>query len=158
MTPPVKARSGHIILEHRGSYRDLVRAYPDIHKRVMEANRPFMKETEPLLPEVLLEENLRDLRANRKPGGYNRPDAAGMRLVFPIPAQKKAEFFFLKPARCQEVVQITERVSQMLRRRGIRHSVEYDRLPLGPPRAVPGLPMAPGAPPATGPVGYVPHR
>lgn len=158
MTPPVKARSGHIILEHRGAYRDLIRIYPEIHKRVVEANRPFMKETEPLLPEVLLEENLRDLRANRKPAGYNRQDAAGLRLIFPIPAQKKAEFYFLKPVRCQEVVQITERISQMLKRRGIRHSVEYDRLPLGPPRAVPGMPMAPGAPPMVGPTGYVPHR
>ena len=140
VTPPVKARSGHIILESRRSYKDLFRIYPEIHKKVVEANRPFMKETEPLLPEVLLEENLRDIKADRKPAGYNRQDAAGMRLVFPIPLDGKAEFYFLKPARCQEIVQITERVSQLLRRRAIKHTVEYDRLPLGPPRAVPGLP------------------
>jgi hypothetical protein len=151
VTPPVKARSGHIILDSRGCYRDLLRAYPDIHKRVVEANRPFLKETEPLLPEVLLEENLRDIKANRKPAGYNRQDAAGMRLVFPIPAERRAEFYFLKPARCQEIVQITERVSILLRRRGIKHSVEYDRLPLAPPRAIPGLPPgAPGMPGAPG--------
>jgi hypothetical protein len=151
MTPPVKARSGHILLEARRGYKDLVRVYPEIHKRVVEANRPFMKETEPLLPEVLLEENLRDLRADRKPAGYNRQDAAGMRLIFPIPTDRRSEFYFLKPARCQEVVQITERVSQLMRRRGIKHSVEYDRLPLGPPRATPGTPIGfnPTPPPAT---------
>ncbi|HEV2316734.1 MAG TPA: hypothetical protein VGV89_04075 [Thermoplasmata archaeon] len=152
LTPPVKARSGHIILESRRSYKDLLRVYPEIHKKVVEANRPFMKETEPLLPEVLLEENLRDIKANRKPAGYNRQDAAGMRLVFPIPLDGKAEFYFLKPARVQEIVQVTERVSQLLRRRGIKHTVEYDRLPLAPPRAVPGLPTPVGS---AGPVvGY----
>lgn len=156
MTPPVKARSGHIILDARRGYKDLVRIYPEVHRKVLEANRPFMKETDPLLPEVLLEENLRDIRANRKPAGYNRQDAAGMRLIFPIPTDRKAEFYFLKPARCQEIVQITERTSQLLRRRGIKHTVEYDRLPLGPPRAVPGLPLTAGvSTPMTGGFGAV---
>ncbi len=137
MTPPVKARSGHILLEGRRSYKDLVRVYPEIHRRVVEANRPFMKETEPILPDVLLEENLRDLRGDRKPGGYNRQEAAGMRLVFPIPENGKPEFYFSKAFRAQEIVQITEQVSALLRRRGIKHSVEYDRLPLGPARGLP---------------------
>ena len=145
MTPPVKARSGHILLETKRSYRDLVRVYPDVHRRICEANRPFAKETEPLLPDVLLEENLRDLRADRKPIGYNRQDAFGMRLIFPILETKRTEFYVAKPARCQEVVQVTEQISVLLRRRGIKHAVEYDRLPLGPPRALPGLPL-PGAP------------
>lgn len=140
LAAPVKARSGHILLDARRGYRDLLKVYPEIHRRVIEANRPFMKETEPHLPEVLLEENLRDLKANRKPAGYNRQDAVGLRLMFPIPVDKRPEFYFLKPVRCQEVVQITERVSQLLKRRGLRHTVEYDRLPLGPPRAVPGMP------------------
>jgi hypothetical protein len=140
VTAPVKARSGHILLDARRGYRDLIKFYPEIHRRVVEVNRPFMKETEPHLPEVLLEENLRDLKANRKPAGYNRQDAVGLRLIFPIPLDKRPEFYFLKPTRCQEVVQLTERVSQLLKRRGLRHTVEYDRLPLGPPRAVPGMP------------------
>jgi hypothetical protein len=140
----VKARSGHIILEARRHYADLTRVYPEIHKKVVEANRPFVKESEPMVPEVLLEENLRDLRSDRKPCGYNRADAFGMRLVFPICDPRHPEFYFSKPARTQEVVQITEEVSTMLRRRGIKHVVEYDRLPLGPPRGLP--PNVPGGP------------
>lgn len=136
----MKARSGHILLDPRRSFKDLVRVYPDIHRKVVAANRPFSKETEPMLPEVLLEENLRDLRADRKPAGYNRQDAFGLRLIFPISEPRHPEFYFSKPARCQEVVQITEQVSQMLRRRGIKHSVEYDRLPLGQPRGLPPVP------------------
>ena len=139
VTPPVKARSGHILLDVRRSYKDLVRVYPEIHRRVVEMNRPFVKETDPLLPEVLLDENLRDLKGDRKPTGYNRQDAFGLRLIFPLSDERRAEFYFTKPARCQEVVQITEQVSVLLRRRGIKHTVEYDRLPLGPPRGPPGL-------------------
>ncbi len=115
-----------------------MRLYPEVHRRVVEANRPFMKETEPLLPEVLLEENLRDLKRDRKPAGYNRQDAAGLRLIFPIPADGRPEFYFYKAFRCQEIVQITEQVSALLRRRGVKHAVEYDRLPLGAIRGVPG--------------------
>jgi hypothetical protein len=63
-----------------------------------------------------------------------------MRLIFPLSDRRHPEFYFSKPARCQEIVQITELVSTLLRRRGVKHSVEYDRLPLGPPRGVPGLP------------------
>src|SRR5580693_1125661 len=140
VTPPVKARSGHILLDGKRSFKDLVKVYPDIHRKVAEANRPFTKETEPMLPEILLEENLRDLRADRKPGGYNRPDAFGLRLVFPIVDNRRTEFYFSKPLRCQEIVQITEQVSTMLKRRGIKHTVEYDRLQLGPPRGLPGMP------------------
>jgi hypothetical protein len=141
VTPPVKARSGHILLDPKRGFKDLVRVYPEIHKRVVEMNRPFVKESDPLLPEVLLEENLRDLRANRKPAGYNRQDAFGLRLIFPISDERRVEFYFTKPARCQEVVQITEQVSTLLRRRGLKHTVEYDRLPLGPPRGLPGMPL-----------------
>ncbi len=98
-----------------------------------------------MLPEVLLEENLRDLRADRKPAGYNRQDAFGMRLIFPISEDHRPEFYFSKPMRCQEVVAITEQVSVLLKRRGIRHQVEYDRLQLGTPRGLPGMsPLAPG--------------
>ena len=140
MTPPVKARSGHILLDPKRSYKDLVRVYPEIHRRVVEMNRPFVKETDPLLPQVLLDENLRDLKGGRKPVGYNRPEPFGLRLIFPIVEERRAEFYFSKPSRCQEVVQITEHVSQLLRRRGIHHSVEYDRLQLGPPRAPPPVP------------------
>jgi hypothetical protein len=140
VTPPVKARSGHILLEGKRSFKDLVKVYPDLHRKVVEANRPFAKETEPMLPEVLLEENLRDLRADRKPAGFNRPDVFGMRLIFPISQERAPEFYFSKPIRCQEVVQITEQASQLLRRRGLKHRVEYDRLPLGNPRGIPGLP------------------
>lgn len=144
MTPPVKARSGHILLDSKRSFRDLVRVYPEIHRRVVEMNRPFVKESDPLVPDALLEENLRDLKRDRKPVGYNRQDVFGLRLIFPITDDRRVEFYFGKPARCQEVVQVTEQVSTLLRRRGLKHSVEYDRLPLGPVRIPPGMP-APSA-------------
>jgi hypothetical protein len=144
VTPPVKARSGHILLEPKRSFKDLVRVYPEIHKRVVEMNRPFVKESDPLAPEALLEENLRDLKRDKKPVGYNRQDVFGLRLIFPITDERRVEFYFAKPSRTQEVVQVTEQVSALLRRRGLRHTVEYDRLPLGPIRLPPGVAIPPG--------------
>ena len=58
------------------------------------------------------------------PPGH-RPDAFAMRLIFPLTDPRHPEFYFSKPARCQEIVQMTEQVSAMLRRRGIEHTVEY---------------------------------
>lgn len=137
MSPPVKARSGHIILENKRTYRDLARVYPEIHKRVIEANRPLSKEADPLLPDVILDENLRDLQSDRKPSGYNRLDASGARLIFPIREDRRLEFYVSRPARCQEVVGLTETISTTLRKAGLKHVVEYDRSPVATPRASP---------------------
>ncbi len=142
MTPPVKARSGHLILDGRKTYKDLAKVYPEIHRRLVDQNRPLPKESDPILPEVILEENLRDLRADRKPVGYNRQDPSGLRLVFPIREDRRLEFYVTKPIRCQEVVSLTESISSILRKAGLKHVVEYDRWPLTPPR--------PGAMPTSG--------
>jgi hypothetical protein len=139
VTPPVKARSGHIVLEARKSFRDLARIYPEIHKRVVEANRPLSKDADPMLSEIILDENLRDLKSDRKPIGYNRLDAAGLRLIFPIREDKRLEFYVSKPLRCQEVVGLTETISTVLKKAGLKHVVEYDRSPLTNPRNGPNL-------------------
>ncbi len=129
MMSPVKARTGHIVIEGKKDFRELTRVYPEIHKRVVEANRPFLREPDQLLPDILLEENLRDLRGGRKPSGFNRQEAAGMRLIFPIREDRKVEFYVSRPYRCQEVVQLTESISSVLKKSGVKHKVEYDRLP-----------------------------
>lgn len=129
MMSPVKARTGHIVIEGKKDFRELSRVYPEIHKRVVEANKPFLREPDQLLPEVLLEENLRDIKSGRKPSGFNRQEAAGMRLIFPIREDRKVEFYVSRPYRCQEVVQLTESISTVLRKAGLKHKVEFDRLP-----------------------------
>ncbi len=127
MVAPVKARTGHLVIEGRKDFRELARVYPEIHRRVLEANRPFAKEMDPILPEVLLEENLRDLKGGRKPSGFNRQEVAGLRLVFPIREDHKVEFYVSRPGRCSEVVSLTETLSGVLAKAGFRHQVEYDR-------------------------------
>lgn len=129
MLAPVKARTGHIVIEGKKDYRELSRVYPEIHRKVVEANRPFLREPDVMLPEILLEENLRDIKNGRKPSGFNRQDAGGMRLIFPIREDRKVEFYVGRPARCQEVVQLTESISTTLKKAGVKHKVEYDRLP-----------------------------
>jgi hypothetical protein len=137
MVAPVKARTGHLVIEGRKDFKELARVYPEIHRRVLEANRPFVKELDPMLPEVLLEENLRDLKGGRKPSGFNRQEVAGLRLVFPIREDHKMEFYVSRSGRCSEVVSLTETLSGVLAKAGFRHQVEYDRA-LGLP-AHPGI-------------------
>lgn len=129
MIVPVKARTGHIVIDGRKDFKELSKVYPEIHRKVVEANRPFLREPDQLLPEILLEENLRDLKNGRKPSGFNRQEPGGMRLIFPIREDRKLEFYVGRPARCQEVVQLTESISTVLRKAGLKHTVEYDRLP-----------------------------
>ncbi|MDE1819909.1 MAG: hypothetical protein KGJ23_04785 [Euryarchaeota archaeon] len=129
MMAPVKARTGHIVIDGKKDFRELTRVYPEIHRRVVEANRPFLREPDQLMPEILLEENLRDIKSGRKPSGFNRQEAAGMRLIFPIREDRKVEFYVSRPSRCQEVVQLTESISTVLKKAGLKHKVEYDRLP-----------------------------
>lgn len=137
MVAPVKARTGHLVIEGRKDFRDFARVYPEIHRRVLEANRPFAKEMDPILPEVLLDENLRDLKGGRKPSGFNRQEVAGLRLVFPIREDHKLEFYVSRSGRCSEVVSLTETLSGVLAKAGFRHQVEYDRTLTGPPH--PGI-------------------
>lgn len=129
MMSRVKARTGHIVIEGKKDYRELSKVYPEIHRKVVEANRPFLREPDQLLPEILLEENLRDIKSGRKPIGFNRQDAYGMRLIFPIREDKKVEFYVSRTSRCPEVVQLTESISTVLKKAGVKHRVEYDRLP-----------------------------
>jgi hypothetical protein len=127
MVTPVKARTGHLVIEGKKDFRVLARVYPEIHRRLLEANQPFTKELDPVLPEVLLDENLRDLKEGRKPSGFNRQEVAGLRLVFPIREDHKLEFYVSRSGRCSEVVSLTESISGVLHKAGLRHQVEYDR-------------------------------
>lgn len=74
--------------------------------------------------EVLLEENLRDLRLNRKPEGYNREGS--MRLIFPI--SDDVEFYIYGRGKTVEVARVTEQVSRVLQKYRLKHTIEWDRL------------------------------
>jgi len=89
----------------------------------------FLEETQQL-PEdmesvdVLVEENLRELRSNRKPEGFNREGA--MRMIFPISNQ--VEFYVYGRGKVLEVARVTESLSRILQKYRLKHTIEWDKL------------------------------
>ena len=76
--------------------------------------------------DVLIEENLRDLRNNRKPEGYNREGV--MRMIFPISPQ--VEFYVYGRGKVLEVARVTEQISRVLQKYRLKHTIEWDQLKL----------------------------
>ncbi|MCK5292139.1 MAG: hypothetical protein KAR39_09025 [Thermoplasmata archaeon] len=97
--------------------------YRDVFKRFLEETDQI-PEDEPEYAEVLVEQNLLDLRNNRKPEGYNR--SGNMRMMFPI--SDDVEFYFYGRGNDSEVPRITELVSKMLNKEGLKHDVEWDQM------------------------------
>lgn len=119
----MRAQSGHIRFDKKVKYSDILPIYRDVFERFLEETDQI-PEDEPEYTEVLVEQNLLDLRNNRKPEGYNR--SGSMRMMFPI--SDDVELYFYGRGNDSEVPRITELVSKMLKKEGLKHEVEWDRM------------------------------
>lgn len=131
---PIKAYTGHIVLGDKYSYKHLARVYPDIYQKVVEAGANTVPSDGPAMAEIILDDNLKALKADKKPAGLNRIDTSGVKLIFPIRDDRKVEFYVSKHARCPEVVGLTETISTILNKAGLKHTTLYDHTPLSLPR------------------------
>jgi hypothetical protein len=119
----MRAQSGHIKFDKKVKYSDILPVYRDIFERFLEETDQ-VPEDEPEYAEVLVEQNLLDLRSNRKPEGFNRSGI--MRMMFPI--SNDVELYFYGRGISSEVPRITELVSKMLKKEGLKHKVEWDQM------------------------------
>ncbi len=120
----MRARSGHIKFDKKVRWKNLVPAFKPMFLKFLEETQQLPEDMESV--EVLVEENLRDLRLNRKPEGYNREGA--MRMVFPI--SPEVEFYIYGRGKTVEVARVTEQVSRVLQKYRLKHTIEWDRLRL----------------------------
>ncbi len=118
----MRARSGHIVLDPKVRFKDLEPIFRDLFALFLEESE--QTRDDPEFFEIILEENLRDLRNDRKPEGFNRDGT--MRLVFPLSDRK--EFYLYASSRSVEVPRVTQALSQLLQQNKIRHEVEWDGL------------------------------
>ncbi len=125
MPPPVKVRSGHLVFDRKVTYKQLLPAFRAMFLKFLEETQQIPEDPESL--EVLLEENLRDLRRGRKPEGYNREGS--MRLLFPI-SEKRIEMTVYSKTRTADVPRVVEMLSRMLQKAKLKHTVEWDKLTL----------------------------
>jgi len=118
----MRARSGHIKFDKKVTWKNLVSAFRPLFMKFLEETQQLPEDMESL--DVLIEENLRDLRNNRKPEGYNREGA--MRMIFPISSQ--VEFYVYGRGKALEVARVTEALSRVLQKYRLKHSIEWDQL------------------------------
>jgi hypothetical protein len=118
----MRARSGHVLFGPRVQYKDLAPIFRELFLLFLEESGQMRDDQEFL--EIIIEENLRDLRRNRKPEGYNREGT--MRLIFPI--SDRLEFYLYGRSKGTEVPRVTEAISQFLRKKGLKHEVVWDNL------------------------------
>ncbi len=120
----MRARSGHVKFDKKVKWKNLVPAFKPMLAKFLEETQQLPEDMENV--EVLIEENLRDLRKNRKPEGYNREGS--MRLIFPI--SNSVEFYIYGRGKTIEVARVTEQVSRVLQKHRLKHTIEWDKLSL----------------------------
>ena len=121
----MKVRSGHLVFDRKVTFKQLLPVFRPMFLKFLEETQQIPEDPESL--EVLLEENLRDLRRNRKPEGYNREGT--MRLVFPI-TPKRIEMYVYSKTRTTDVPRVVEVMSRMFQKAKVKHAIEWDKLTL----------------------------
>ncbi|MEM0342632.1 MAG: hypothetical protein QXJ32_07850 [Thermoplasmata archaeon] len=119
----MKAESGHIVFKDKFRYKDLQGCFEEMLKVFLQETDQMPDEDEIL--QMFLRINMMDIEKNRKPEGYNR--RGRMRMVFPLTKGKK-QMYLRADSKTAETVRVTERLSKILKRAGIPHTVEWDRL------------------------------
>lgn len=119
----MKAESGHIVFKDKFKYKDLQGCFEELITVFLEETDQMPDEDEIL--QMFMRINMMDIEKNRKPEGYNR--RGRMRMVFPLVKGKK-QFYIRADSKTAETVRITERLSKILKKAGISHVIEWDKL------------------------------
>lgn len=119
----MKAESGHVIFKEKFRYKDLQGVFDELLTTFLEETDQMPDEDEIL--QMFLRLNMMDIEKNRKPEGYNR--RGRMKLVFPITKGRK-QLYIRADSKTTETVRITERLSKLLKKSGVPHTIEWDKL------------------------------
>jgi len=113
----VKVYSTHFILKGKSDYKDLAPVFPDILRMLLEEIGQLPEEEE--IMQMYIEENVGDLKENRKPEGYNRKGK--VRLVFPIDSK---EFYLKSYSKVTDLASISDKISEILTAAGVKFDIK----------------------------------
>ncbi len=116
----MKIWNSHIILDKKIKWKDLDPVWGDMLRLFFEESRQFKDEPEKI--DIIIHENMVDIKHNRKPEGYNREGK--MRIV--VPLNDSREFYVYRGVYSDEIRVITEKISKFLAENGIKHEVEWN--------------------------------
>ncbi len=102
-------------------YKDLAESFPEILK-------VFLEETDQLpddddVMQMFIFINQQALKKNEKPEGYNRKGR--MRMIFPLGSN---QFYLKSNIAGSEVVRLSEKVSKILTKNGVKHTLQWNAL------------------------------
>ncbi|MDP8011466.1 MAG: hypothetical protein ACP5F1_05940 [Thermoplasmata archaeon] len=120
----MKAYSGHIVFSDKFNWKSLEKIYPEMFSLFIEEAKIIPGEMN--IPEVVLYENMIDIKNNRKPEGYNREGK--LRFYFVENEKKEMVIVRDKAIPNDEIRDVTEKISKFLTSKKIKHDVEWDKL------------------------------
>lgn len=118
----MKNWSGHIYFNDDFQWKEIEKAFPEIWELV--ANETKQNAEDVQYDQISLELNLAEIRKNRKPIGYIK-EGVRFRLVFPSDV---LEMIVYRGVLSEEIRDITESISKILKNKKIKHRVDYDKM------------------------------
>ena len=116
-------RSGHIKFKKGIKWKDLQKAFPGLFELFLDETS--QRNDDELFDQMLLKQNMRCLEKGQKPEGYNRNNR--VRMVFPI-TDRSVEFYVYRTSGSEDIVRITNRLSEYLKEKKLEHKVDWDKL------------------------------
>lgn len=117
----MKATSGHFVFDDSFEFKDLEEIFPEILTNFLEETDQLPDDEDVMQMFIFL--NIQAIRKNEKPEGYNRKGR--MRMIFPI---GENQFYIKSNSASSEVVRLGEKISKMLAKAGIKHTLEWNAL------------------------------
>lgn len=123
----IKKRNSLFVFPEDFQYKDLAPIYPELYEYFMRVCNQYPEEGGNEYMLMLIEQNMKDLRKNRKPLGHNRE--ARYRMIFPYGSDKVQ--FFVYPRISEEeskITEITDKISMFLKNKDIDHDILWDQM------------------------------
>ncbi|MCL4331410.1 MAG: hypothetical protein M1304_03970 [Candidatus Thermoplasmatota archaeon] len=118
----MKNWSGHIYFTDEFHWKDLEKAFPEIWDII--AGETKQNQEEAQYDQITLELNLAEIRKDKKPIGYIK-DGAKYRMVFP---EDRKEMIIYRGGPSEEIRDIVESVTKVLKNKKIKFQVDYDKM------------------------------
>lgn len=118
----MKNWSGHIYFNDDFQWKELEKAFAEMWDLVASETKQNAEELQ--YDQISLELNLAEIRKNEKPIGYFK-EGAKYKLVFPAEGK---EMILFRGTLSEEIRDLTESLSKILKNKKIKHRVEYDKM------------------------------
>jgi hypothetical protein len=121
----MKYHTGHIIFDNNLQWKDLEKVFPDLLHYFIEESR--IEKTDSLNLNSIIEENMIDIKKNRKPEGFNREEK--LRFYFnEIDGKKQMIIIRDKAIPNDDIKIVSEKISKFLNSKKIKNILEFDKL------------------------------